>query len=225
MDAGRPFTMTMKRFLGHRTKRTGLWAKCKWTNQTLYDPFDLEADRVYFQKYWDEVQKSKGNLLVKAEPVHPKFIMPLAVHDIRKTLARVPAEFSEGLQAVFLLGGSNKQFKSSRLYRYGVYWLNMIFIHPYPRYFMTEYWGSPPAPHVQREYRRAGAQCSRSGGGWKVAFTKESLKEFYIRDVLIHELGHHVDGHTSTNRQSERFAEWFVTEYGYKRPDNEGERA
>lgn len=70
---------------------------------------------------------------------------------------------------------------------------------------------------IQREYERAGARYEYRDGWWIRTFTLEALKTFYLRDVLMHELGHHMDHHNRKYRYKEKFAEWFATEYGYKR--------
>jgi hypothetical protein len=76
-----------------------------------------------------------------------------------------------------------------------------------------------PKPHYLLEYRRAGAEIREDDGdGVEIRFNAASLRKFYLRDVLAHEIGHHVDGRVRrTNRQAEAFADWFATEYGYKR--------
>ncbi len=42
----------------------------------------------------------------------------------------------------------------------------------------------------------------------------DSLRRFYLRNVLIHEIGHHVDSNNVTREARERFAERFVKEHG-----------
>jgi hypothetical protein len=40
------------------------------------------------------------------------------------------------------------------------------------------------------------------------------LRRFYVRNVLMHELGHHVDVTNTTTRERERFAEHFAKAHG-----------
>ncbi len=40
------------------------------------------------------------------------------------------------------------------------------------------------------------------------------LRRFYLRDVLMHEIGHHMDSHNITKKARERFAEWFASKHG-----------
>ncbi len=74
-----------------------------------------------------------------------------------------------------------------------------------------------PKPNIQREYERIGANYYFKNGYWTRSFDEMSLKRFYTRDVLIHELGHHVDRKNNKDYNAkERFAEWFVEEYGFR---------
>src|SRR5260221_172325 len=43
--------------------------------------------------------------------------------------------------------------------------------------------------------------------GVTVTFDKESLRRFYLFDVVLHEVGHHVDRHR-TSGDAERYARW-----------------
>jgi len=40
------------------------------------------------------------------------------------------------------------------------------------------------------------------------------LRRFYLRDVLMHEIGHHVDTHNVTREARERFAKQFAQKHG-----------
>ena len=84
---------------------------------------------------------------------------------------------------------------------------------------MDQRWKTLPKPSVLREFERAGAEILRDGKFWRMRFNENSLKQFYLRYVLLHELGHHVDSENfelKTNKAAENFADWFATEYGYK---------
>ena len=59
-----------------------------------------------------------------------------------------------------------------------------------------------------------GVEVTETGGRWFLHFTKASLRWFYLYDVLLHELAHHIDERTFTRPKdaAERFAEWFAQE-------------
>ena len=66
----------------------------------------------------------------------------------------------------------------------------------------------------------AGRKTSR--GIWRLEWTEEAVRDFYLNNILIHELGHLVDVRNTGYVDRERYAEWFAVEYGYKpsRPAN-----
>jgi hypothetical protein len=51
---------------------------------------------------------------------------------------------------------------------------------------------------------------------WKLVWTEQAVKDFYLNNILIHELGHLLDDRNSRSVDRERYAEWFALEYGYK---------
>jgi hypothetical protein len=52
---------------------------------------------------------------------------------------------------------------------------------------------------------------------WRLVWTEETLRDFFLNNILIHELGHLVDTRNTRYADRERYAEWFALEYGYKR--------
>jgi hypothetical protein len=61
-----------------------------------------------------------------------------------------------------------------------------------------------------------GARWEQSGNRWTLIWTPETIKDFYLNNILIHELGHLLDQRNSSYVDRERYAEWFAVEYGYK---------
>lgn len=125
-----------------------------------------------------------------------------------------------GLKAVVVLGGSKKQEKTSNsLFAYGTYTSGVIFLHPFPKRFLDQIRKGLPKPSSLHEYERAGAKINRDGKYWRMQFDEISVKQFYLREVLLHELGHHMDSKNrqfKTGRKAEGFADWFASECAYK---------
>lgn len=200
--------------LGHRAQRTGHYAESKLTNWARFNP-GVDEIRIVLTRFERQIAEADG-LLVQAVPVRsPSFLMPVTCDDVIETLDRVPKRFTVGLQAVFLLGGSakQKQLSNGSLFAYGRYSHGFIFLHAYPANQMKEVWRHLPKPSVRREYERAGAVWRQVSGGWELEFTPESLRRFYLLDVLLHEVGHHVDRWSRKNkRDAEAFANWMAIE-------------
>jgi hypothetical protein len=64
-----------------------------------------------------------------------------------------------------------------------------------------------------------GVECA-----WKLIWTEEAIRDFYLNNILLHELGHLVDDRNTSYTDRERYAEWFAIRYGY-RPSREGQPA
>jgi hypothetical protein len=61
-----------------------------------------------------------------------------------------------------------------------------------------------------------GARWSESPGCWTLTWTEQAARDFYLNNILIHELGHLVDDRNSGYVDRERYAEWFAVQYGYR---------
>jgi hypothetical protein len=123
------------------------------------------------------------------------------------------------------MGGTWKQDKVARggLYRYGEYAAGEVYLFAFPLRRREWHCKQLPRPNVVQEYERAGAMFRQEGDGWLCRFNEAVLKRFYLYDVLIHEIGHHVDRHNwrpfrggKSYSQAERFAQWFVRQYGFR---------
>jgi hypothetical protein len=146
--------------------------------------------------------------------LHPAFVRPYGVQDIASVLVAVPASFLADLDGVFLLGGSAKQLRvaTSDLFHYGCYQERRIFLHAFPRELMRQRTARAPRPNIVQAYRRAGVSWTRRGSKYEIEFTDTTLRNFYLYDVLLHELGHHVDRRTRKHDKqgAERYAKWFA---------------
>ena len=54
------------------------------------------------------------------------------------------------------------------------------------------------------------------GSSWELIWTEQSIRDYYLNNVLMHELGHLLDSRNTSYTDRERYAEWFALEYGYK---------
>ena len=90
-------------------------------------------------------------------------------------------------------------------------------LYPFPYKYLSHTYKKLPAPHKINDFKRAGARIKKIKQGWKVEFSLMNLRNFYLNDVLIHEIGHHVDKiyntYDKSNNKIENFAEYFVQKY------------
>jgi hypothetical protein len=133
--------------------------------------------------------------------------------EIAARLAELPAEMLSNLEVVQL---SRMTRKKQTFPCYGMQWGTALYLYPIEE-SLVEYFPRPPRPAQQKEAELHGGQWVHEGNGaWKLLWTEVSIKDFYLNNILIHELGHLLDQRNTSYIDRERFAEWFAIEYGYK---------
>lgn len=133
--------------------------------------------------------------------------------DVRDRLARLPSWMTENLEVVQL---SQITRKKKTFPCYGMQWGNAIYLYPIEDRRIEQFL-SQPAPRHQNETKLFGGVWSQAKNGrWICTWTEESIRDFYLNNILIHELGHLLDERNRSYLDRERYAEWFAIEYGYR---------
>jgi hypothetical protein len=138
----------------------------------------------------------------------------LTPNDIRQRLARFPDSMLAALEVVQL---SRMTRKKGSFPCYGMQWGASLYLYPIED-SLVEVYHCPPTPNQINEARMYGGRWSQdSQRVWRLEWTEASVRDFYLNNILIHELGHLVDSRNTGYVDRERYAEWFAIEYGYKR--------
>lgn len=179
------------------TARAGLWSTSKCTNRKRFAPYHAEAERGWLlsrqghRKATCIVTVGTEAIKVFRKSVHADFRLPISEEDVAGALRRLPGEYLRGLEAVYLLGGSSSQM--IRRQTWGMYGWFAIYLCPMPRRSLAARGKGQPCDNDLRRLwpfrplvRRCGDECAAE-------VRDEELREFYLRDILIHEIGHHVD--------------------------------
>ncbi|WP_425615937.1 hypothetical protein NA78x_005872 [Anatilimnocola sp. NA78] len=137
----------------------------------------------------------------------------LAEAEIRERLSLLPAWMVKPLQVVQL---SQMTRKKRRAPCYGMQWGNTIYLYPIEQN-LVENFARAPKPAQLIEAKMFGARWERiSSSSWNLVWSEDTIRDFYLNNVLIHELGHILDERNTRSIDRERYAEWFALEYGYK---------
>jgi len=132
--------------------------------------------------------------------------------DVRARLAELPAAFTDPLEVVQF---SRMTRKKQSFPCYGMQWGSSLYLYPIED-SLVEYYNLPPKPNQVNEARMFGGIWSQeSARVWKLVWTEAAIKDFYLNNILIHELGHLLDDRNSRQADRERYAEWFAIHYGY----------
>jgi hypothetical protein len=155
------------------------------------------------------VPRPGGALRIFERSLAPRFLRPFTATDVAGVLSSIPPDSLEQLAGVYLMGGTAKQ-ERSRAPTYGMYWENQIFLFPVPAQRLVKGWFCSSNRAELQRYLACGAVLRSARRGVTVQFDDESLRRFYLSEVLLHEVGHHVDRNRRSAKAAERYADWFA---------------
>jgi hypothetical protein len=160
---------------------------------------------------WHPSENSRGTRFV-VQSAGTGYRHAVTADDVRDRLSRLDGRFTQQLEVVQLSGMTRKR----RLFPlYGMQWGTAVYLYPIEESFVEVY-PRPPAPQQEIEARMYGGRWSYDGKLWRLTWNEATIKDFYLNNVLIHEVGHLNDHRNSSNRDRERYANWFAIEYGYR---------
>jgi hypothetical protein len=162
---------------------------------------------------WHEPKKTRrGDYRFVVQPAGSGFRHVVTEEDVRLRLAQLPAWMVKPLEVVQLSRMTKKKLRAPC---YGMQWGSTIYLYPIEESLVESY-GQPPKPAQKLEAAMYGARWETTSGQWKLVWSEDAIRDFYLNNVLIHELGHILDSRNTSHRDRERFAEWFALEMGYK---------
>jgi hypothetical protein len=163
---------------------------------------------------WHEPCNSRDDYKVIVQPAGAGYRHILTPEDVRQRLSLLPASFTAGLDVVQM---SSMTTKKRSFPCYGMQWGTAIYLYPVEE-SLIEVFNYPPLPNLLNEVKMYGGQWEHDDPGpWNLVWSEETIRDFYLNNILIHELGHLLDRRNTSYVDRERYAEWFATEYGYRR--------
>lgn len=147
-----------------------------------------------------------------AEPPGDCYAHAVTVDEIRDRLTQLPAEVVQQIEVIQL---SRMTRKRALFPRYGMQWGPNIYLYPIESSLVERYL-RPPTPQQRIEAKMFGGEWVATDGEWHLIWTPDTLRDFYLNNVLIHEIGHVIDQRNTNANRREQFANWFATEYGYR---------
>lgn len=140
------------------------------------------------------------------------YVHPVSVDEVRERLSELPPALTRGVEVIQF---SRMTRKRAIFPCYGMQWGSNIYLYPIEE-SLEETYVRPPMPQQLIEARMYGGVWSQDGNYWKLTWTKDAIRDFYLNNVLIHEIGHANDFRNTSFIERERFANWFAVEYGYR---------
>jgi hypothetical protein len=162
------------------------------------------------EDWYDPTEADEYRIIVQ-DP-GPGYRHILTPDDVRSRLAEVPPQFLEQLEVVQF---SRMTRKKTLFPCYGMQWGNTLYLYPLEESLVESY-DTPPRPNIVNETRMYGGRWTESPGNWTLTWTEQAARDFYLNNILMHELGHLVDDRNTGYLDRERYAEWFAVQYGYR---------
>lgn len=172
---------------------------------TLREPFSPPED-------WHEPHGEGGDYQVVVQPPGNGFRHVVTPDEVRDRLAELPPAFLSDLEVVQL---SRMTRKKQSFPCYGMQWGSALYLYPLEE-SLVEAFTNPPQATFYNEAKMYGGVWRQDRNSWTLNWTEDSIRDFYLNNILIHELGHLLDERNSTYIDRERYAEWFAVEYGYR---------
>jgi hypothetical protein len=167
---------------------------------------------------WHEPTGAESGYRVIVEPAGTGFRHVVTEEEVRARLALLPAEFVRPLEVVQF---SRMTRKKRGMPLYGMQWGPALYLYPIEE-SLTETYDTPPKPSQVNEARMFGGRWEQQARSrWALVWTEAAIKDFYLNNILIHELGHLLDQRNTRSVERERYAEWFAVEYGYRPTQSE----
>ncbi len=165
----------------------------------------------FAQELWHESQ-SRDEIRFLVQSPGAGFIHPVTADEVRERMTLLPKTVVEKIEVVQF----SRMTRKRQLFPcYGMQWGNTVYLYPIEE-SLVETYTRPPTPQQQIEARMYGGRWAEADGEWTLTWTRETLKDFYLNNVLIHEIGHVLDDRNTRTDDRERYANWFAIEYGYR---------
>lgn len=198
-----------------QAKRRSVNSTSRWARQYRRSDAGMRNRQEPFAppEDWHEPQGDGRAYRVVTQKPGPGYRHVVTAEQIRTRLAELPQSFLQALEVVQL---SRVTRKKQSFPCYGMQWGPAIYLYPIEE-TLEETFYAPPHPQVVNESRMyGGAWDETEPGVWRLTWTEQSVQDFYLNNILIHELGHLVDERNRSYVDRERYAEWFAIQYGYQ---------
>ncbi|MDP7020099.1 MAG: hypothetical protein QGG36_30155 [Pirellulaceae bacterium] len=149
---------------------------------------------------------------VVVEPAGDGFDHVITPDEVRERLSLMPDQMLYDLEVVQLSCMTKKKRNAPC---YGMQWGSSLYLYPIETE-LVEIFTKPPKPSVRIETKMYGGRWVQDGRLWKLMWTPSTIRDFYLNNILIHELGHLLDDRNTSFQDRERWADWFAIQYGYK---------
>ncbi len=172
----------------------------------------FDAPEVWHEPVSTDDSSREQSLQIVTEPAGRGYIHPVSSDDVRERVLQLPERYQQKLEVVQF----SRMTRKRRLFPcYGLQWGSAVYLYPIEE-SLEEFYARAPRPAQRIETEMFGGRWVQDGNLWRLVWTERTVRDFYLNNVLIHEIGHINDDRNTSFRKRERFADWFAVEYGYR---------
>ena len=171
----------------------------------------LRSNQFYAQDQWYEPSDSDVIQLYRRDP-GAGYIHPVTIEEVCDRVEQLPVQYRQNIEVIELARMTRKR---SLFPCYGLQWGPNVYLYPIEE-SLVETYTRPPRPEQVIEAKMYGGVWTQDGKLWRLSWTELALRDFYLNNVLIHEIGHVNDTRNRNQNARERYADWFAIEYGYR---------
>ena len=143
------------------------------------------------------------------------FFFPVTADEAVECLRRLPRKHHEGITHLWLRRVRKKDYDEDHPFANYICGssVQLIVLYPWPTDMLLRFPGPrKPTPKMLRTYKQWCTDLVKRDGQWCLKWTREALRSFYLEDLLLHEVGHHIDYYRrwwtdANSKQQEDFAE------------------
>lgn len=182
-----------------------------------------KSERTQFappEDWYEPSESGTADYRVIMQDPGPGYVHVVTEAEIRARLAQLPSEVLKPLEVVQL---SRMTRKKRCMPCYGMQWGPTLYLYPIEE-TLVEYFAIPPRPAQMVEAKMYGGRWEQEGNEWSLVWTMKCVKDFYLNNILMHELGHLLDDRNTSYLDRERYAEWFAIEHGFKKSRKTAQR-
>lgn len=169
------------------------------------------SNHFYAQDQWYEPTDSDVIQLYRRDP-GAGYFHPVTIEEVADRVEQLPAKYRQNIEVIELARMTRKR---SLFPCYGLQWGPNVYLYPIED-SLVETFTRPPRPEQVIEAKMYGGRWTQDGKLWRLSWTEHALRDFYLNNVLIHEIGHVNDTRNRNQNARERYADWFAIEYGYR---------
>ena len=172
----------------------------------------FDAPEVWHEPVSHDDSNSERSLKIVVQPAGSGYIHPVSPDEVRERVLQLPTQFQEKLEVVQF----SRMTRKRRLFPcYGLQWGNSVYLYPIEE-SLVELYARAPRPAQRIETEMFGGRWVQDGNVWRLIWMKNTIRDYYLNNVLIHEIGHINDDRNTSFQKREQYADWFAIEYGYR---------